>query len=76
MKTKFKYDYDSDADVLYASIGDPRIGVSEEPLDGILIRRDAITGELIGFTIINYSRQKKDGYLKEIPYFGGVDIPY
>jgi len=73
---KIKYKYDERSDVLYASIGNPRPGISEEPFDGILIRRDANTGEVIGFTIINYSRQKRDGFIRKIPYFEDVEIPY
>lgn len=71
-----QFRYDEEADVLYASIGEPRLAVSEEPFDGILIRRDPETGEVIGFTIINYRRQKRDGFLKRIPHFEEVEIPY
>jgi len=51
--------YDEDADVLYVSIGEPRKAVSDEIEDGILIRRDVETGEVVGFTILHYLRRAK-----------------
>ena len=72
---KLQYSYDRDVDVLYASIGNPRPAICTEPRDGVLIRHDVDTDEVVGFTIINYSRQKKRGHLNNIPYFGKVDIP-
>jgi uncharacterized protein YuzE len=74
MKVNFKYDEKSD--VLYASIGEKKPGISEEPEDGILIRRALGTREIIGFTIINYKRQKERGFLKNIPFFENIIIPY
>ena len=73
---KFRFNYDKEADVLYASIGRPRPSIIEESEDGILIRKDCQTGRPIGFVIINYSRQKRDGFIKDIPYFPGINIPY
>ena len=71
-----KFLYDKSADVLYAFVGDPRPGVFEESSDGIYIRLDPESGQPTGFTIINYSLQKKDGRVKNIPNFPDVQIPY
>lgn len=70
------FQYDRAADVLYAFLGEPRPGIFKEPEDGIYIRLDVDTGEPIGFTIINYSRQKRDGHIRRIPHFPNVEIPY
>lgn len=47
--------YDSDADVLYLSIGEPRPAVSQELGDDVLLRVDAQTGEVVGITVLNLS---------------------
>ena len=69
------FNYDETSDVLYAFKGKPRPNVAEEPSDGILILREIKTRKIIGFMILNYKRQKRDGYLKEIPHFPNVEIP-
>lgn len=68
--------YDKPSDVIYAFDGEPRPNYAEELSDGILILRDLKTRSVIGFMILNYSRQKADGYVKDIPFFPGVVIPY
>ena len=73
--SKLKMAYDAKADVLYASKGAPRPCISEETEEGILLRRDKNTREVVGFTIINYSRKKARGELKTIPYFPSVILP-
>ena len=67
--------YDSQADVLYAYIGTPRPATSDEIEEDILIRRDPSTGEVFGFTIINYKRRKDSGKLHRIPHFEDVELP-
>lgn len=78
MNVQFKYDYDKTADVLYAFIESFKgEGITEEPFDGILIRRDKKDyNKIIGFTILYYQRQKKDGYLKDISFFDPTQIPF
>ncbi len=73
--TQIKYDYDKSGDVLYAFIGESTPAISEETSNGVLIRRDIKTNEIVGFTIVNYSRKKKRGQLKAIPYFPNVKLP-
>lgn len=53
-------DYDEDADVLYVSIGKPRKAVSREIEDGILVRCDINTDEVVGVTILHYLRRAND----------------
>jgi uncharacterized protein YuzE len=49
--------YDPQADVLYCSYGPPREAVSEETSRGIIIRRDPETREVVGFTVLDFSRR-------------------
>jgi uncharacterized protein YuzE len=47
-------DYDSAADVLYLSIGEPKPAITTEDRDGVLIRKDPTSGKLIAVTVLNY----------------------
>lgn len=52
-----KLDYDESADTLYVSLGEPREASCIEPEEGILLRVDAESGELVGLTIIHFRRR-------------------
>ena len=69
------FNYDESADVLYASVGEPKPAKSIDYDNGIVLRIDPKSGEYIGFTIINYMAQKKQGHLKKIPHFKKVELP-
>jgi uncharacterized protein YuzE len=47
--------YDTEADVLYLSIGAPRPAVSQEVGNDVLLRVDTQTGEVVGLTVMNLS---------------------
>ena len=47
--------YDKDADVLYITEGKPRKAIGEMMEDGIIVRRDFKTKEIIGFTIVDFT---------------------
>jgi uncharacterized protein YuzE len=47
--------YDKEADVLYVSFGDPKTSETLDTGEDLLIRFDPETGELTGFTILNFS---------------------
>ena len=47
--------YDTEGDVLYISIGEPRRAISEELGDDVLLRIDPDTGEIVGLTVLNLS---------------------
>ena len=51
--------YNSRTDVLYISIGKPRPGYCEEKDDGILVRIDPKTKEVLGFTIVDFTAKRK-----------------
>lgn len=75
IKDNFKYDYDKEADVLYAFIGKPKPAKSIDYENGIVVRVDPRTGKYIGFTIVDYMKRKKRGMLKSIPHFKQVALP-
>lgn len=48
------YRYDDSEDILYVSIGSPIEAICLEEEDGVLIRVDPDTDEVVGFTIIDF----------------------
>ena len=48
--------YDDFSDVLYISFGNPRPGIADESEDGILVRKNPDTNEIVGVTIIDFKR--------------------
>ncbi len=48
-----KWDYDSEADVLMVHMGEPRVAVSYDAGNGLLVRYDEKSGEIVGFEIHN-----------------------
>lgn len=62
MKANIQYSFDREADVLYLSKGDPLPDVeSEEVGDDIIIHRDRITGDVVGFTVLNFLKRAGEG---------------
>lgn len=55
-KTTYKADYDEMEDVLYVSFGKERPGVETEVYNGVFIREDPQTNEVVGFTIMDFKR--------------------
>ena len=52
-KEKVQWDYDADADVLYISIGKPEKAEGIDLGNGVIVRVNPDTNEIIGFTILN-----------------------
>jgi hypothetical protein len=69
------YHYDKKSDVLYAIIGEPRSTKSREEGNGISIRIDINTQEIVGFIIIDYMKRIERNLLNSIPYFKNVSLP-
>jgi uncharacterized protein YuzE len=57
MKKKISISYDRDVDVLYLTFVEPTEAVGDEIEEGIFARYDPKTEELVGLTIINFSRK-------------------
>lgn len=47
--------YDKEADVLYVSFGEPKSSETLDTGEDLLIRFDPVTGEITGFTVLNFS---------------------
>ena len=74
IKGKIKFSYDKENDVLYSFINKPRKAICRELGNGILIRIDT-NKKIVGFTITDYERRKRNGLLKTVPYFEGLELP-
>lgn len=52
--------YDDEGDILDISIGEPEESVSKEVEDDLFLRINPISGEIIGFSILNFRKWFKD----------------
>lgn len=46
------WSYDEDADVLYVSLGEPRAALGVDLGDGLVLRYDEASEEVVGLTVI------------------------
>ena len=46
------WDYDSEADVLYLSVGEPKSAIGMDIGDGMIVRFDEKKNEVVGLTVI------------------------
>ena len=51
-KENLNWDYDEEADVLYISIGEPVKALGLDSGEGVIVRYQEDTGEVVGVTII------------------------
>ena len=75
MRKKVQFHYDREADVLYLSVGKPQRAKTVEMGEDFVLRLHPKTGEVIGVTIIDFSRhfpQLKPAHLK-FPVNGSFD---
>jgi uncharacterized protein YuzE len=47
-----QWDYDEEADVLYLSIGEPRPAIGTDIGEGLVVRYDEMTKEVVGLTLV------------------------
>lgn len=47
------WEYDREADVLYLSVGPPRPAVGIDVGEGLIVRLDEGTGEILGLTVMD-----------------------
>ena len=52
--------YDDEGDILDISIGEPEEAISKEVEDDLFIRINPISGEIVGFSILNFRKWFKD----------------
>ena len=53
--------YDDEGDILDISIGEPEEAVSKEVEDDLFLRINPISGEIVGFSMLNFRKLFKDG---------------
>ena len=62
MNDALQYFYDSKADVLYVSKGEPRADADSDEVDeGVVARFDPETREIVGYTILNFLKRSQKG---------------
>ncbi|MEW5947291.1 MAG: DUF2283 domain-containing protein [bacterium] len=54
---KISISYDKEADVVYIGFGEPVKATGEEIKEGVFARYDPVTNELVGLTILNFSKK-------------------
>ena len=59
-EVELKMKYDAKGDVLYFSLGDAREAISSEVEDGVIIRTDPQTDEVVGIAVIDLSKRFTD----------------
>lgn len=52
--------YDDEGDILDVSIGEPEVAISKEVEDDFFLRVRPDSGEVVGFSIINFRKWFKD----------------
>jgi len=75
MRKEVRFHYDREADVLYLSVGKPQRAKTIEMGEDFILRLHPKTGEVVGVTIIDFSRhfpQLKPTHFK-LPANGSFD---
>lgn len=60
MGKEIKIAYDDEADVLDISLGEPEEAISREVEDDFFLRVNPVSGEVMGFSILNFRKWFKD----------------
>ena len=53
---RLSFAYDKTVDVLYVSVGHPKAAVEQLLESGVIVRRDPKTNDVVGFTIVDFTR--------------------
>ncbi|MGE0821632.1 MAG: hypothetical protein AB7G75_26625 [Candidatus Binatia bacterium] len=56
MGKKLRMSYDKEGDILDVSLGDPTPAISEEVEDDFFVSRHPVSGEIAGFSILNFEK--------------------
>ena len=57
----FEWEYDTEADVLYLSVGVPREAIGVDLGEGLIARYDESSGEVVGLTVIGVRQRLSNG---------------
>jgi uncharacterized protein YuzE len=60
MGKKLRMSYDKEGDILDVSLGDPTPAISEEVEDDFFVSRHPVSGEIVGFSILNFEKWFKE----------------
>ena len=60
-KSQLDWEYDEEADVLYISVGKPRPALGVDIGEGVIVRWDEQTREVVGLTIIGLRARLAEG---------------
>lgn len=61
-RADINWNFDPDADVLYISIGEPKNALGVDIGDGVITRIDPETNEVVGVTVIGFSKKTLAGF--------------
>ena len=70
---RLEISYDEDADVLYLSVGHPRVADTFDSDYGLLLRKDPQAQEIVGATILHYGGMFKK--LLDRSWVKKLDLP-
>src|SRR5512147_1403602 len=70
-----KYRYDKDVDALYGAVAYTVEAHYECVAPGLYLRRNAGTGELVGFIVLNFMHRRHKGALPRIPELEAAGVP-
>jgi uncharacterized protein YuzE len=68
-----RVNYDRESDVLYLTFLPERVAVGFEASDGVILRLDPETNELIGLTVIGFSERSPDDIIARVR--GSLFVP-
>jgi len=76
MGKEIKMAYDDTGDILDISIGDPEKAISREVEEDFFLRVNPVSGEVVGFSILNFRKWFKDSKdIKTLPIKAELAVP-
>ena len=76
MGKEIKMAYDDAGDILDISIGDPEKAISREVEEDFFLRVNPVSGEVVGFSILNFRKWFKDSKdIKTLPIKVELAVP-
>jgi uncharacterized protein YuzE len=76
MGKEIKMAYDDEGDILDISIGDPEKAISKEVEEDLFLRVNPVSGEVVGFSILNFRKWFKDTKdIKTLPIKAELAVP-
>ncbi len=76
MGKEIKMAYDDAGDILDISLGDPEKAISREVEEDFFLRVNPVSGEVVGFSILNFRKWFKDSKdIKTLPIKAELAVP-